>query len=441
MAHNYYLGIDVSKGYADFIILDQKKNCVEKCFQIDDTFTGHNQFYKFLSDFFESNPDSHIYAAVESTGGYENNWYNNLNQWQANLPLSVARVNPYGVNYNGKATLARIVTDKQSAKNIADYMISHSEKVDYQHQDYFSSARRQWTFIKMLTKQKTQLLNQLESMLYIANPEILIHCKNGVRLWTLKLLLNYPTANCLSRARVGSISKIPYVSKSLAEEISKQAKQSIASSNDATTEEVIKAMVKQIISLRGLIVQQNKLLENSINLPQVELLKTFNGIGTYSAVGLMLEIVSVNRFKTSKQLASFFGIHPVFRESGDGLSGTKMSKKGRKEPRQILFNVARFAIVHNPLITEIYKNHLKKGMSKMAAIGAIMYKILRIVYGMLKNETPFNPEIDRKNREKFKKIIPKIKPETKRRYQPIDSKAPISRRQNIKRKEKEIIPK
>ena len=47
----YFLGIDVSKGYADFILLDNKKNIVEKNFQFDDTFDGHNQLYCFLSSF------------------------------------------------------------------------------------------------------------------------------------------------------------------------------------------------------------------------------------------------------------------------------------------------------------------------------------------------------------------------------------------------------
>lgn len=112
-----------------------------------------------------------------------------------------------------------------------------------------------------------------------------------------------------------------------------------------------------------------------------------------------------------------------------------MSKKGRCEPRLILFNVARTAINCNPLIKEIYEKHLKKGMTKMAAIGCVMHKILRIVYGMLKNKQNFDPDIDRRNQSKSlpkKKsvIISKI-----RRYQSYDTKAPVSRRQNIKRKE------
>ena len=374
MQQNHYLGIDVSKGYADFIILDKNKKAVEDSFQIDDTFEGHNQLYEIISFFIAKHPEAHIYAGVESTGGYENNWYRHLSKCQSTLNLSVARLNPFGVNYNSKATLKRITTDKESAKNVAEYMISHPEKIIYNNEDYYSSVRRQWTFIKMLTKQKVQLLNQLESLLYIANPEVLKYCRNKVNLWTLKMLKQYPTAKLLARARATTLCKIPYLTEPLAKDLIDNAKKSVASSVDDTIAEVIKALVEQILQLRKLLCLQTKLLESNCNLAEVELLKSFKGIGTYSAVGLMIEILLVERFSSVKKLASFFGIHPVFKQSGDGLSGYKMSKRGRKEPRQILFNVARFAIVHNPYIKEIYAMHLKKGMPKMAALGAVMYK-------------------------------------------------------------------
>ncbi len=440
---NYYMGIDVSKGYADLTILNQQKEVIEENFQLDDTFEGHNHLFNILSSFYVQHPEAKLFAAVESTGGYESNWFNTLHKLQFKMELSVARLNPFGVSHSSKASMSRIITDKQSAKFIAEYLISYPEVVNYESEDYFASERRQWTSIKMFTKQKTQLLNQLNSLLYIANPEILSFCRDGVRLWTLLLLEKYPTALKISRAKVTSLSQIPYLSKDRAEEIIENAKQAIASANDEITAETIIAIVKQIISLKKIIAKQINLLENSVDLPnEVELLKSFNGIGTYSAVGLMIEIISVERFQSSKKLASFFGIHPVFKVSGDGKSGFRMSKKGRKEPRNILFNITRYAIAHNDFIKEIYANHLKKGMSKLAAMGAIMHKILRIIYGMLKNNTPFNAHIDIDNRNKSnneEKQSTKLNIE--RRYQKHDNIAPTSRKQNKLRKENEPLPK
>ena len=430
----FYLGIDASKGYADFIILNRYKKVVVESFQLDDTFDGHCLLYELLMNFSTDHPDSIICAALESTGGYENNWHNVLLEFQGTLNLQTARLNPLVVHHNSKADLKRNVTDKISARNVAEYMIAHPEKVSYQCRDHLASLRKQWGFVKMLTKQCTQLLNQLESLLYSANPEILTYCKDGVPAWVLKLLVKYPTAANLARAKMGSVSRIPFVSTAKAEALVLNAKKSVASAVDEVTQQLVAATVKQILHLKETIKIQSAIMARACAVPEVELLKTFIGISDASAIGLMLNIQSVKRFKTVKKLAAFFGLHPKLKISGDGVSYVRMSKQGRAEPRQILYMVAMAAITRNPLIREIYQERVGQGMEKMAAIGLCMHKILRIVYGMLKNNRPFDPEIDWRNRQK--PISQRKQKQNKiRRYQDYDFKAPISRRQKAKRME------
>jgi hypothetical protein len=240
----------------------------------------------------------------------------------------------------------------------------------------------------------------------------------------------------LAKAKVGSVSRIPYLSSSRAQELIVNAKRSIASASDKITQQLIVATVKQIMHLKQTIEIQIDLMAKACSIPEVELLKTFVGIHDYSAIGLMLEIQSVKRFLTVKKLASFFGLHPELKISGDGVAAFRMSKKGRKEPRKILFMVAMTAINTNPLIRSIYLEHIEKGMKKMAAIGLCMHKILRIIYGMLKNNQPFDPEIDRRNRERISQRKNTATREKNRRYQDYDPKAPISRRQHMKRVER-----
>jgi transposase len=432
---SFYLGIDASKGYADFIILNSKKKVVIESFQLDDTFDGHCLLYELLMDFLKDYPDSIIYAALESTGGYENNWYNALLAFQGSLNLQTARLNPLGVYHNSKADMKRNITDKISAQNVAEYMIAHPKKVSYQSQDHLASLRKQWGFIKMLTKQSTQLLNQLEALLYSANPEILVYCKEGMPAWVLKLLVKYPTAVNLSKAKVNAIARIPYVSSARAEMLHKSAKKSVASATDEVTQQLIVATVKQIMHLKKTIKTQTDIIANACSVPEVDLLKTFIGISDYSAIGLILNIQSVKRFKTVKKLASFFGLHPAIKTSGDGITVVRMSKKGRTEPRQILFMVAMTAIIKNPLISEIYQAKVQKGMNRMAAIGLCMHKILRVIYGMLKHDSAFDPKIDLKNRHKSAQQMNPRKENKIRRYQDYDANAPISRRHKMKRME------
>jgi transposase len=434
----YYLGGDVSKGYADFVILNSHKQPVEENFQLDDTLLGHSQLHEQLVGFFDKNPGAKLHAALESTGGYENNWYSTLFKFQSSLNIETARLNPEGVNHNSKADLKRVITDKVSAQSIAEYLIAHPDKIIYQQQDYWGSLRKQWSFVKMLTKQSTQLLNQLESLVYSANPEILKYCQDETPGWVLKLLKQYPTAARLAKARSASVARIPYISMKRAKELVTTAKRSVASVADAITEQLIRATVSQILHLKKTIRAQTKIMAEECAIPEIELLKTFTGIGDYSAIGLMLEIQAVERFPTAKKMASFFGIHPVYKISGDGAAGFRMSKKGRKEPRVILFMVAMSAITSNSLIRDLYRKHVENGMEKMAAIGLCMHKILRIIYGMLKNKTPFNPEIDLKNRKKTDVKTPQERKDKNRRFQEFDKNAPISRRQKKKREERRL---
>ena len=434
--NQYFLGIDASKGYSDFVMLNAKKQPIIENFQLDDTFEGHARLYEILHSFNQENPETAIYAAVESTGGYENNWYQSLLKFQASLPIKTAHLNPLGVSHNSKADLKRNITDKISAENVAEFMIAHPEKVSYQHQDSLASLRKQWGFITMLTKQSTQLLNQLESLVYNANPEILIYCKDDTPQWVLKLLTGYPTALRLSRAKVKSLVRIPYLSDARAKQLVATAKKSVASASDKVTEQLIVATVKQILHLKKNIKTQNDILTRQCQIPEVKLLKTFIGISDYAAIGLMLQIHSVERFLTSKKVASFFGIHPEYKKSGDGTYKYRMSKKGRKEGRRILFIVAMSAIQSNGLIRDVYQQAVERGMEKMAAMGLCMHKILRIVYGMLKHNKAFDPQIDLNNKQKTPPRQRKVGQDKNRRYQDFDSKAPISRRQKMKRKER-----
>jgi len=437
----YFLGGDASKGYCDFTLLDQKKNIVEENFQLDDCYEGHQALCRFLEQFFFRHESAIIYAGFESTGGYENNWYQLLWKLQDRFKIQVARVNPFGVKYHKKASLERIETDKISARKIAEYLIAYPEKVGYSKEDYFASLRRHWKYIRMLKKQKAQLQTQLKAQLYVAQPQILPYCIDGMSNWVLLLLQEYPTAARLATARIKTLSQIPYLSEKKANVLVSEAKKSVASMHNSSIENIIKSAVEQILNLQKAITEQVKLMISTYDFPEIVILSSFIGISEYSAFGLLLEIGAIERYASVKKLVSFFGIHPVYRESGDGTWGMHMSKKGRKEPRWILFNIAKAAIVHNEMIKQLYETYLADGKSKMAALGIIMHKILRIVYGMLKHKKKYDPMVDMTNRKKaaLKKETPKTKPkpDKSRRYQDYDQKAPISRRQTKKRNNKE----
>ena len=275
-------------------------------------------------------------------------------------------------------------------------------------------------------------------LIYSANPELLTYCQNGVPNWVLKLLVQYPCAANLKRAHAKTVAKIPYISRQKAQQLIAGAKSSVASSTDVTTEQLIVATARQILHLKKTIAEQTTQMIDECAISEIDLLKTFPGISDLSAVGLFIEIQTIKRFANVKKLASFFGVHPVYKISGDSSGGFKMSKQGRKEPRQILYMITLSAIQCNPLIREIYQKHQKQGKHSMAVMGICMHKIMRILYGMLKHNQPFNPQIDITNRVRSVRIKSDISVDNQsRRFQGYDQKAPVSRRQKKKRLEQE----
>jgi len=340
--------------------------------------------------------------------------------------------------HNSKADLKRNKTDKISAQSVAEYLVSHPEKVRYQQENQLAGLRKQWGFIQMLTKQCTQFLNQLHSLIYTANPELLGFCRDGMPSWVVKLLLQYPTAAQLAKARAKTLAKIQYVTIDRAQTLIAVAKNSVASSTDALTAQLITATATQILHLKKIIADQTDLMAAQCDLPEVKLLKTFAGIGDALAIGLMIEIQNITRFKTVKKLASYWGVHPMHKASGDKSGSFKMSKQGRAQPRRLLYLAALTAIGHNPVIKSLYEYHVYQGRKKMDAIGICMHKILRIIYGMLKNNTAFDPQIDKNNRTRAwttKTTGPGNNKD--RRFQSYDAGAPVSRRQRKKRLERE----
>ena len=131
----------------------------------------------------------------------------------------------------------------------------------------------------------------------------------------LKLLVKYPSAANLKKAHAKTVAKIPYVSRQKAQRLIANAKHSIASTKDVITEQLIVATAQQILHLKKTITNQTNSMLRECSIPEIELIKTFPGISDLSAVGLIIEIQTIKRFAGVKKLASFFGVHPVYKIS------------------------------------------------------------------------------------------------------------------------------
>jgi len=121
------------------------------------------------------------------------------------------------------------------------------------------------------------------------------------------------------------------------------------------------------------------------------LLKTIPAVSDKTALRLMAELPNVENGGTAKSAAALAGLYPVECCSGTSVrKRARMSKAGTSHIRRALYMPAVVAKRCNPLVRDLYERLLERGLSKMAAIGAAMRKLLMIAFGVLRTRTPFS---------------------------------------------------
>ena len=433
-----YLGNDVSKGYADIVVLGPDLVPLEETLQFDDTRDGHTLFQGWIEGLFEQHGITLLNCAVESTGGLENNWHAMLVGLSAKLPLRVARLNPSTVKDAAKAELGKNVTDAVSARNIAMYIMRYGDRVDYRAKDTkYASFRSLTNHLSMVKRQKTQLINELKQLLYTCFPELLSFFRKGIPVWALTLIIKFPSIAALSKARPSTVAKIKGVTLDKATKLVAAARRSVSSRSTATDAFLLASIAEDILAKVARVKDLNAHLARECKGPEVELLQTIVGVAAYSAAAIMTELEDIAQFPSPRQLSSFFGVNPNTKQSGDKAGPSRMSKKGRPALRAVLFMCARTASVRDPHMKAIYDNQIERGKKDKQAIGAVMHKMLRMVWGVLKSGKPYDSRIDKANQlRKPQAPTDQLAKETitKRRLQSFDPTAPISRAANKKRK-------
>lgn len=127
---------------------------------------------------------------------------------------------------------------------------------------------------------------------------------------------------------------------------------------------------------------------------QKDLLASIPGIGDKTIAVLLAHFASIHRFDNAKKLASFCGVAPREFQSGTSVKGRGgMSKIGSAQLRKALFMPAMVALRYNPVLIALKKRLTEKGKPKMVIIGAAMRKLIHMIYGVLKNNTPFDEKM------------------------------------------------
>lgn len=124
---------------------------------------------------------------------------------------------------------------------------------------------------------------------------------------------------------------------------------------------------------------------------QCELITSVIGIGDATAYIWLGELGVVDRFKTARELESFCGLAPRKQQSGTSLiKRDRMSKIGNSRIRKALYLPALSAMRYNPVIRTGAERLREAGKPGKVIVGAVMRKLLRIIFAILKSGQPFD---------------------------------------------------
>jgi len=381
-----FVGIDISKeSFSACAIHSPEEIIFEEKFPMDSH--GFKAFIRKLSAF----PKESILIGKESSGCYYVNLFVYLSQKNFNCVV----LNPLIVKGVQSMEIRKTKTDRSDARRIAFalYTAQHSlPQKSFLSHEFRELARER----ERLSQQIARLKNDIEKALVVLFPEL----ERRVNIYTegiLRLLEKYPSAWALKTAKTSDIEQILYSKRGralsvTAQQIKQWAQDSIAQFFPIR-EILLQSKIKELFfleeQLEVITEQLKRSCEEAALCQDIEILKSIKGIGDTTAMHFIAEIENINRFSSPKKLIAYCGVDPTVYESGKFKGSSRLSKRGNRHLRRVLWLMAVSVVMYNSYFREYFNRRRQQGLPYKKAILAVAHKLLRVIYAMLKKKTTF----------------------------------------------------
>jgi len=392
----WFLGIDVSKETFDACCLP---NQGERLFNLSASMDrkGFGELVKQLSAL--SMTQASILVGMESTACYHINLYSFL----VSLGYPVVVINPLLISNFVKLQLRKTKTDKKDAFVIAQFLLLNRDSLS---QTLLSS---EISDLRDLSRQRESLVDQMSSikseikrLLTMTFPE-LEHISGIFTKSMLRLLCHYPSAILIRQVKRSQIAKLlipgSYGKQTDAsvDRILKAAQGSIGTSS-ATKEIILKQKASLLIQLEQHLQELTDILielcRGKIQ-DEMEILTSMKGIGEKSAVNFLIEVGGdMKQFETHKKVIAMAGLDPALYQSGKIDRKGKISKRGNRHLKRVIWLMTTKVIQFNERFKQYYLKRIKDGLPYKKAVLPTAHKLIRVIFAMLTNKTLFNPKMN-----------------------------------------------
>ena len=313
---------------------------------------GFNSFYNSVVELMQKNELKEALVGIEPTGHY---WFD-LGQFMGEKNIKFVMVNPHHVHKTKELDdNSPSKNDRKDPRVIAGLVRDGRYFYSYMPTGVYAEPRNASNRRFVLVEEQTRAKNRLQKWVAVYFPEYKgiythIDAKGG-----LLVLKQAPTLE-----EIAGLTEARMEIQDLIEEYELQTKR-LERVND-----LIKELCQQVR-------YADKLLE-------------IKGIGITTVAGFIAEVGDITRFDSTKELQKLAGLELVADSSGKHDGKTKISKRGRKRLRYLLFEAAISVVGKNEEFKEIHRYYTtreKNPLKKMQSLIAVACKLIRVFHVIL----------------------------------------------------------
>ena len=382
-----FVGIDVSKDKFDACGIGGEG---EKIFSLTATM-DRKGFEKLI---LHLKRKSSLLLGLESTACYHIALFSYLTA----KGYRVAIINPLLISNFVKLQLRKTKTDKKDALTIARFLMlrrealeKHTFSVDLM--ELRDLARRR----ERLTDQVTRLKGNMKRILSVTFPEL--EQITGVFTKSmLQLLTRFPSADALRKTDADTVAAIVVPrswgrkSRTWVETLMATASTSVGLSSPAK-ELVLKQDASLLLYVEEQIKETTKLLMSVCNdrmKKDIEILTSIKGIGKTTAMNFLIEMGGdITLYDNDKKLIASAGLDPSTYQSGKYEGASRISKRGNRHLRRVIWLMAKSTVFSNALFRTYFYKRRKEGLPYKKAVLATAHKLMRVMFSMLVHQKCF----------------------------------------------------
>ncbi len=310
----------------------------------------------------------------------------------------VVIINPLLIANFVKLQLRKTKTDKKDALTIAQFLLLKKETLENQSfsadlMELRDLARRR----ERLTDQVTRLKGNMKRILSVTFPEL--EQITGVFAKSiLQLLIRFPSADALRKADVETVAALVVPrswgrkSRAWVDTLMATVATSIGVSSPAK-ELILRQDASLLLSVEEQIKETTKVLINLCNermKKDIEIIDSIKGIGKATTLNFLIEMGGdITLYGNDKKLIAASGLDPSTYQSGKYEGVSRISKRGNRHLRRVIWLMTRGVIFSNDLFRTYFYKRRNEGLCYKMAMLATAHKLIRVMFAMLVHQTCF----------------------------------------------------